>query len=965
MDDLISEFITESTESLGTLDSELVKLEQNPNDSVILGNIFRMMHTIKGTCGFLGLPRLESVAHAGENVLGKIRDKELEATPQAITLILESLDTIKGLIDYLGEKGEEQAGDDSELINRLNHYAETGQVSGAAPAAAKPAEAPAATADVPAANADEAFPHFMGEDDPALKAAMDKILADEAAAKTAGSHPAATAPATPADEAFPHFKGEDDPAIKEAIEKMMVEEAAAKATPTASAQPVAKANGLHVETAPAKAKAPPSAKAKETAETPSGEAKEGAGANQSIRVNIDVLETLMQMVSELVLTRNQLMQIVRTKEDKDFLTPLQQLSHITTELQDGVMKTRMQPIGNAWSKFPRLIRDLSLELGKKIDLKMNGAETELDRQLLEVIKDPLTHMVRNSCDHGLETPADRLLAGKPETGTVILSAYHEGGHIIIEIKDDGRGINIDRVKAKAIANGMATEATLETMTEKQIAQFVFHPGFSTAEKVTSVSGRGVGMDVVKTNIEKIGGTIDLDSVWGKGSQVSIKIPLTLAIVSVLLVEVAGQKFAIPQINVLELVSVSANSELSVEMINNTPVMRLRNKLLPLAVLSNILGHNCDLTKMLSKEMYVAVCRVGGYDFGIIVERVYDTEEIVVKPVSSILKHIPVYSGNTILGDGSVIMILDPNGIAKQINNIDLAPQVDTAAIQKSQLESQALIGFLLFSTGKGAPKSVPLELVSRLEEIDVSQIEIAGDRPVIQYRGELMRLITLNDDFALPDSGMVDVVVFSYDKKVIGMVVKEIIDIVYTQFAIKLSSPELKQQGFLGSMVVAGKSTDVVDVGYFLADLVNDSVSSNETISHNRASECKVLLVEDSPFFRNLTVPFLASVGYKVTTADNAQDALEVLQKHNSKFDMIVTDIEMPGMDGFEFATLCRQSPQTGHIPIIAYTASVSEAVLKRSRSVGVNDCIVKTDRTGLLESVSRWLMGDIPNVRH
>ena len=265
----------------------------------------------------------------------------------------------------------------------------------------------------------------------------------------------------------------------------------------------------------------------------------------------------MQMVSELVLTRNQLMQIVRTKEDKDFMAPLQQLSHITSELQDGVMKTRMQPIGNAWSKFPRLIRDLSLELGKKIDLRMVGAETELDRQLLEVIKDPLTHMVRNSCDHGLETPADRIAAGKPETGTVTLSAYHEGGHIIIEISDDGRGINIARVKQKAISNGLATEAQLEAMTEKQIAQFVFAPGFSTAETITAVSGRGVGMDVVKTNIQKIGGTIDLDSTWGRGSRISVKIPLTLAIVSVLLVEAGGQKFAIPQINVVELVRADA------------------------------------------------------------------------------------------------------------------------------------------------------------------------------------------------------------------------------------------------------------------------------------------------------------------------------------------------------------------------------------------------------------------------
>ena len=933
MDDLISEFITESTESLGALDSELVKLEQNPNDSVILGNIFRMMHTIKGTCGFLGLPRLESVAHAGENVLGKIRDKELEATPEAITLILEALDTIKGLIDFLGEKGQEQSGDDSDLIKRLNHFAETGTL----PTAPSPlagggsggvsGEIIAHNAPLPASpllgegkEADDAFPHFCGDDDPVLKAAMDKILADEALAKAAAPPPVPVVHANEVD--------------KEAL----------------ASKPK--------EKTPVKTVAP-----KEQAEH--GENKEPSGATQSIRVNIDVLEMLMQTVSELVLTRNQLMQIVRTKEDKDFLTPLQQLSHITTELQDSVMKTRMQPIGNAWSKYPRLIRDLSLELGKKIDLKMFGAETELDRQLLEVIKDPLTHMVRNSCDHGLEMPADRLLAGKPEMGTVSLSAYHEGGHIIIEIKDDGRGINVEKVKAKAIASGLATEASLEAMTEKQIAQFVFHAGFSTAEKVTSVSGRGVGMDVVKTNIEKIGGAIDLDSVWGKGSQISIKIPLTLAIVSVLLVEVSGQKFAIPQINVLELVSVAPGSNLTIETINNVPVMRLRNKLLPLAILSEILGGSANLTEMLRKEMYVAVCRVGGYNFGILVDRVYDTEEIVVKPVAGILKQISVYAGNTILGDGSVIMILDPNGIAKSINTMELSSHVDNAAANKALADKQSQIGLLLFSTGKDTPKSVPLELVSRLEEIDVSKIETAGDRPVIQYRGDLMRLITLNDDFVLPNSGTIDVIVFNYDKKVIGIVVKEIIDIVYTNFAIQVTSHELKSKGFLGSMVIAGKSTDVLDVGHFLSDAGYDSTNETNNQEKGNAANCKVLYIEDSPFFRNLTVPFLSSVGYKVTTAESAEDALDVLQKHNSKFDMIVTDIEMPGMDGLEFAALCRNSPQTGHIPIIAYTASVSEAILKRSRSSGVDDCIAKTDRSGLLESVSRLLISHGSPVRH
>ena len=379
-----------------------------------------------------------------------------------------------------------------------------------------------------------------------------------------------------------------------------------------------------------------------------------------------LLENLMTLVSELVLTRNQLLQMVRGKDDSEFATPLQRLSHITTDLQEGVMKTRMQPIGNAWAKLPRIIRDLSVEMNKKIDLQMIGAETELDRQVLELIKDPLTHMVRNSADHGLEATEDRRRIGKPEVGKIVLNAYHEGGHIIIEIADDGRGLNIARIREKVVASGLASEGETEQMSDQQVAQYIFRAGFSTAEKVTSVSGRGVGMDVVRTNIEKIGGTIELKTQQGKGTSFIIKIPLTLAIVSALIVECGGERFAIPQISVLELVRTTANSEHGIEVINNAPVLRLRDRLLPLVSLRQLLrlGEEDGRT-----ETFIVVTQVGTYTFGIIVDRVFDTEEIVVKPVAPILRHINMFSGNTILGDGSVIMILDPNGIAGSTGEI--------------------------------------------------------------------------------------------------------------------------------------------------------------------------------------------------------------------------------------------------------------------------------------------------------
>ncbi|MFN8759475.1 MAG: chemotaxis protein CheA, partial [Tagaea sp.] len=667
MDDLLRDFLTETNENLGTLDTELVKLEQNPNDPALVSSIFRIMHTIKGTCGFLGLPRLEKVAHAGENVLGKIRDKELVADSNAVTLILESIDRIKSLLSVLEQTEAEPEGEDGDLIARLNEFA-AGKPAGAAPVAAPAAAVPLqALAPTPSAEPEPDEHGFVPV--PAHKTAA---VADAIASQKAAMPAPVTPPPAPV--------------------------AAAPKPPVPAAQ----------------ASKPPAAKA----ESPAA-AAESAVAASSIRVNVDVLENLMTMVSELVLTRNQLLQILRSQKDSEFAAPLQRLNHVTSELQEGVMKTRMQPIGNAWSKLPRLIRDLSHELGKKIDLQMHGQETELDRQVLELIKDPLTHLVRNCADHGLEPPDERKAAGKPETGKVILNAFHEGGHIIIEIKDDGRGLNIDKIKQKALQNGIATDAELAAMPDQQVAQFIFAAGFSTAAQVTSVSGRGVGMDVVRTNIEKIGGTVELKVQRGKGTAFVIKIPLTLAIVSALIVECSGERFAIPQISVLELVRGQANSDTTIERVNDAPFLRLRNRLLPLVSLHDTLRLG-ETRKQEEDKSFIVVTQVGNYTFGIMVDRVFDTEEIVVKPVAPILRDVPMFSGNTILGDGSVIMILDPNGIAAGSGASAATMsenQAAQAAAEGSAREAER-IALLVFRAGGNAPKAVPLSLIARLEETD-------------------------------------------------------------------------------------------------------------------------------------------------------------------------------------------------------------------------------------------------------
>ena len=487
------------------------------------------------------------------------------------------------------------------------------------------------------------------------------------------------------------------------------------------------------------------------------------------------------------------------------------------------MKTRMQPIGNAWQKLPRIVRDLSSELGKQIELEMHGADTELDRQVLDLIKDPLTHMVRNSADHGLESTADRVAAGKPEQGTIRVSAYHEGGHIIIRIADNGRGLNTERIKQKAVQNGLITEADVEKMTEAQIHKFIFAPGFSTAAAVTSVSGRGVGMDVVRTNIDQIGGTIDVKSVPGEGSSFTIKIPLTLAIVSALIVEAAGDRFAIPQLSVVELVRARSNSDHRIERIKDTPVLRLRNKLLPLMHLKKLLKID-DGAAIDPENGFIVVTQVGSQTFGIVVDGVFHTEEIVVKPMSTKLRHIGMFSGNTILGDGAVIMIIDPNGIAQSLGTAAASQSeiADESVATRSSSDAQ-LTSLLVFRSGSSEPKAVPLALVTRLEEIAVEKIELSNGRHMVQYREQLMPLVEM-EGVTIRESGVQPILVFADDGRSMGLVVDEIIDIVEEQLSIEVASTR-ERSGFGRGQ---GQATEVIDVGHFLPMAFADWFSRKE-----------------------------------------------------------------------------------------------------------------------------------------
>ncbi len=890
MDDLLADFLTETTESLAELDLALVKLEQEPEDAATLSLIFRLVHTIKGTCGFLGLPRLERVAHAGENVLGKVRDGALSVTPDVVSIVLSALDRIKTIVAALAATGSEPAGDDSQLI-----------------------------------------------------AALDAFLGGGAA------HPPAKAKSPPA-------------ATPVAVE-------AAPPPPTPAPQPAAAPH----------APPPPQAEVPAAEQAPSGDANL---ASQTIRVGVDVLENLMTLVSELVLTRNQLLQLARSQENAGFTGPLQRLSHITSDLQEGIMKTRMQPIGYAWNKLPRIVRDLARELDKKIDLVMLGADTELDRQVLELIKDPLTHMVRNSGDHGLETQAERRAAGKSETGRITLNAFHEGGHIVIEISDDGRGLPIDRIRAKVLAQGLSTEAELASMSPEAIQRFIFRAGFSTAAAITAVSGRGVGMDVVKTNIERIGGTIDLKSVAGQGTVFTIKIPLTLAIVAALIVEAGGERFAIPQISVVELVRAQEGSSYrqagsdphpgdistsTIEQINGTPVLRLRERLLPLVKLDDLLqlhdrnaalDHGADAARHDGSHTII-VAQVGASLLGLVVDRVFDTEEIVVKPVAPVLRHISMFSGNTILGDGSVIMILDPSGIARATGIAGsgdgrlLDPRSNANAIGRDANDQTTAM--LLFRAGDASHKAVPLGLVARLENIPRDRIELAAGVPVTQYRGRLMRLVPMSGemDASQPEQPILvftDSDTQSGQENCMGLAVDQIVDVVDEHLRIELSGA---RDGILGTAVIAGKATDVIDTSYWLTRANQDWFSrAGERDRHSRP---KLLLIEDSDFFRQMIVPVLQAGGYDVTAVDTAAKAL-LLRDSGRMFDVIVSDIEMPDMDGLAFVRAVRASGIWAALPVVALAGRMSEQDVEDGRDAGFTDYVGKSAREALLRSLHQCL---------
>jgi len=772
MGEIVHEFLMESHENLDQLDRDLVALEQQPGSRELLPRIFRTIHTIKGTSGFLAFARLEALTHAGESLLSRLRDGVQPVTPEIITTLLALVDGVRTILARIEEVGREDDVDVETTVAMINTHmpddsAETAETD---TAAARPARTKAAT----------------------------RAKASQA---TAGAPTADAAPvgapteesASPADPTSP-----DRPRLGDLlVERGEVSTADVSWALQRQLEGDSRQLGAILLE---EGKAAPSA----LAEALQSQSKRSA-VDSKIRVDVDLLDTLMNLVGELVLVRNQLVRAAGETGDAAVVRTTQRLNLITSELQEGIMKTRLQPIDSLWSRLPRVIRDLSAACGKQVRLAMQGRDTELDRSLLEAVKDPLTHLVRNAVDHGIESPDKRRNAGKDPEGTLTLRAYHQGGHVTVEVSDDGAGIDIEKVANLAIERGVIQASQLSHMDARDIMMLVFEAGFSTADQVTSVSGRGVGMDVVKTNIERIGGAVDVDSTPGDGTTWRLTIPLTLAIIQALTVECAGERYVIPQVAVHEMVFVDGQTT-RIEYASGAPVYRLRGRLLPLVRLDQTLGRS----RGGDDGVYVAVLQADGRRFGLVVDRVLNTEEVVVKALTARVKDVGLYAGATILGDGKVGLILDVASLARRSNLIAANADRDLPAGSTGAGPAGTIDRLLVTGVG-GRRVAIPLDAVTRLEEFESTRIERAGSREVVQYRNEILPLIHLGDMLGVhtaEQGDTISVVVYSEGDRSVALVVDSIVDIVEEEIRTRRETGD----GLVGTAVIKNRVTELLDV---------------------------------------------------------------------------------------------------------------------------------------------------------
>jgi two-component system chemotaxis sensor kinase CheA len=976
-DDLVLEYLAESREHLATIENDLLAMEKAGEaiDEQLINRVFRAAHSIKGGAGFFDLVRIRELAHKTENVLDLMRSAQMTPDSENVGILLLAFDKLRELIsNHQASNGA----DISEFVEALTELAENNlpldrksTVREQTPSSAARMES---TMRASAFDLDQArragkaiyrieydliddiqrrgrtpLEVFRSLEDygSVLDTHFDLELVGTLDAEPSNKLPLYACYASELDASSLSRVLHLDPA-----RIRLIAEAALAQAGRSSGIPEA-AETSEVQPAPA----PPSPGAAEPAAKAAPPSQIGQG-DATIRLNVGLLDSLMTLAGELVLSRNQLNDAIANKDEKGIGAGAHRVSMVTSELQEAVSLTRMQPVGTLFAKFPRLVRDLAQSLGKEVHLLLEGGEVELDKSILEGLSDPLTHMVRNAVDHGIELPAARSASGKPASGALTLRARHQAGQVVIEVADDGKGVSADKVAGSAVTKGLVTAEQIQAMGDREKLALIMLPGVSTAEKLTNISGRGVGMDVVKTNLDKLGGKIEIDSVPGKGTSFRIKLPLTLAIIPSLLVSDSGERFAIPQANVGELIRIpAAQIAERIDRAGDSEVVLLRDRLVPLIHLSDALG--TPRREGASKALNVVLVDTGAFEYGLVVENLHDTVEIVVKPMGRHVQRLHDYAGATILGDGHVAVILDVAGLAERagLAGGSITAAHPAAAQDGSASETHSL---LLFHNGPAEPCALPIELVTRVERIRPAQVELLGGRRIMQYGGASMPLVTLHDVAPVGDleeSQQWLVIVFEQSGQPLGLLAAEPVDMVETRVA--FDTKTLRQPGIAGSSILNGCTTLMLDIFELAATAERPGEKAiRDTDAALKRPSGTVLVAEDSDFFRGQIKRLIEAVGYNVLAAADGQEAWELLDRHAGEVAAVATDIEMPRLDGLGLTKRIRADGRFAALPVIALSSLAAAEEIARGLAAGVTEYQVKLDAEQLLESIRKAVGG-------
>lgn len=1068
-DETLQMYIEESLDHLGDIESDLLTIEEAGEniDLDLVNNVFRAAHSVKGGAGFMGLTTIKDLAHHLENVLGLIRNRELIPDSARISVLLKGFDELENLLKNIETSNDVDVSNhisalekitkasvpeekkemvsqivdivlpdgrvfpqvslfeieqyksegknlflveydlindiqrkDKNPIEVLNSLQKTGTIIdsridfdsvGTLAENDGPSRIPFQVLFASIIEYDMTETLFDIKKQ-YIHAVSDNMIVTSNA-KNPNAEPAIMKP----------LKAQKAAPVVTETQKSVKTAATAKQTPKQTSTPAPKPVVKEFK------------KIEEDEDDNQSTTEKDANINtkpqSSLRVNVGLLDTLMNLAGELVLSRNQLLQGINSSNQKATELSSQRIDMITSELQEAIMRTRMQPIANILNKFTRVVRDLSHQLGKTIDLIIEGKDVELDKTILESINDPLTHLIRNSVDHGIETSMEREQMGKHPTGKIILKAFHEAGQVNIVISDDGRGLHPGKIANAAVEKNLISEQQVSEMSDKQKMELIFMPGFSTAKEVTDVSGRGVGMDVVVTNINNLGGIIELDSVPGQGTDIQIKLPLTLAIIPSQITSVGNERYAVPQVNLNELLRIpAAQVKEKIEKVGDAAVVRLRGELLPLLNLADMLGiektyndpiitdelperrqniadrrskqhiitedgvivespdndvefperSNTDRRYHAASAINIAVVSAGAFKYGLVVDKLHDSEEIVVKPVGRHLKKCTAYAGATIMGDGKVALILDISNLAQmaELSAVSEAGQMARAA-EEAAAAGKDKAALLTFKNSDSEFFAAPLNIVERIERIETSTIEQIGNNKVVQYRGGALPLYELSQvaDFKpLVPKEQQEVIVFKIKDRELGLMVTTPIDAL--EVTLDIDESTLKQPSISGSMIINHHTTLLVDI-FEMVKILNPGWFKEEAKAAAEMAESGekiILFAEDSAFFRNQVKTFMEDDGFKVIEAEDGLIAWELLKERVDEIDIVITDLEMPNMDGFELTKRIKNDPKYSHLTVIALTSLASEAHIEKGRKVGIDEYEIKLDREKLMRVIRQKL---------